>query len=217
MMAGMGRVFTYENSPVNPELPDAAIAWKDFKKDNRMIHPMIKAGLESNGSDGEAMLSGTRYALQQLWHLGYKPEHGYESETNFGRYFGKNQWLFSYVGFDYHYKKDGMSTKNIFGNEKYNMLGQLNNKNNRHTFVAGVQYTLPTLIVADARIDGNGKLRFQLSREDVPISPRLRFNFMVNTDKEYAAGFRYIITKWFGLSTHYDSDMGLGAGVTLTY
>ena len=44
-----------------------------------------------------------------------------------------------------------------------------------------------------------------------------RFNFMINPDKEYAAGFRYIITKWFGLSTHYDSDMGLGAGVTLTY
>jgi CopA family copper-resistance protein len=217
MMAGMGRVFTYENSPVNPELPDAAKAWKDFKKDNRMIHPMARIGLETNGSDGIAMLSTTRYELQQMWHLGYHENDGYESETNFGKYFGKNQWLFPYVGFDYHYKKEGMSSKNIFGNEKYNLLGQLSDKNDRHTFVAGVQYTLPMLIVADARIDGNGKLRFQLSREDVPISPRLRFNFMINTDKEYAAGFRYIITKWFGLSTHYDSDMGLGAGVTLTY
>ena len=105
MMAGMGRVFTYENSPVNPELPDASKAYRMFKKDNRMIHPMAKIGLESNGSDGVAMLSTTRYALQQLWHLGYHDEHGYESETNFGRYFGKNQWLFPYVGFDYHYKK----------------------------------------------------------------------------------------------------------------
>ena len=40
---------------------------------------------------------------------------------------------------------------------------------------------------------------------------------MANTDKEYMAGFRYIITKYFGLSTHYDSDMGFGAGITVNY
>jgi hypothetical protein len=40
---------------------------------------------------------------------------------------------------------------------------------------------------------------------------------MVNTDKEYAAGFKYILRKWFALSTHYDSDMGWGAGVTVIY
>jgi hypothetical protein len=60
-------------------------------------------------------------------------------------------------------------------------------------------------------------LRFQLIREDIPVSPRLRANFMINTDKEYALGFRYIITKYFNLSTHYDSDMGWGAGITITY
>jgi hypothetical protein len=54
-------------------------------------------------------------------------------------------------------------------------------------------------------------------RDDVPITRRLRFNFMVNTDKEYMAGFRYIFTRNFALSTHYDSDMGFGAGITLSY
>ena len=73
------------------------------------------------------------------------------------------------------------------------------------------------MVLADARVDGNGKFRFQLSREDIPITSRLRFNFMANTDKEYMTGFRYIVSKWFAFSTHYDSDMGLGAGVTLTY
>jgi hypothetical protein len=29
-----------------------------------------------------------------------------------------------------------------------------------------------------------------------------------NTDKEYMAGLRYILTKNFGITTHYDSDMG---------
>jgi hypothetical protein len=92
------------------------------------------------------------------------------------------------------------------------------NKDNRHTVVAGIAYTLPMLFVADARIYGDGKLRFRLGREeDIPISKRLRFNIMVNADKEYAAGFRYIVNKYFSLSTHYDSDMGLGRGITLTY
>ena len=73
------------------------------------------------------------------------------------------------------------------------------------------------LVTADARIDGNGIFRFQLSREDIPVTPRLRFGWMLNTDKEYMAGFRYIVTKYISLSTHYDSDMGLGAGITFTY
>ena len=217
MMAGMGRVFTYENSPVNPELPDAEEAYKKFRrhKDQNMKHLMIRAGIETNGSDGEAMVSSNRYALQQMWHLGYHSMHGYESETNFGRYFGVNQWWFGYVGFDYHYKKEeGDQTKS---SDYKNMFGQISNKNDRKTFVVGIQYTMPWLVLADARVDGDGKVRFQLSREDVPITTRLRFNFMGNTDKEYMVGFRYIVSKWFALSTHYDSDMGLGAGVTLTY
>ena len=40
------------------------------------------------------------------------------------------------------------------------MFGQMSNKENRKTIIAGLAYTLPMLIIADARIDGNGKLRF---------------------------------------------------------
>lgn len=212
MMAGMGNVISYEGSPLNLEA-----SYQKFKKDNRMIHPMAKIGLESNGTDGEAMLSTNRYALQGMWHLGLHDSHGYEAELNFGRYIGKMQWLFPYVGFDYHYKKVGMDDANIFGDDQKTMFGQLSNKNDRQAFVAGVQYTLPMLFIADARVDAEGKFRFQLSREDIPVSSRLRFNIMANTDKEYAAGFRYIITKWLSVSTHYDSDMGLGGGITLIY
>jgi hypothetical protein len=152
-----------------------------------------------------------------MWHLGLNEKMGYESETMVGRYIGKMQWLFPYVGFDYHHKQFDPNEKNIFGSEVTNLFGQQSNKDNRHTVVAGLAYTLPMLFVADARIDGDGKFRFQLGREDIPVSKRLRFSIMVNTDKEYAAGFRYIVTKYFGLSTHYDSDMGLGGGLTLTY
>jgi hypothetical protein len=66
-------------------------------------------------------------------------------------------------------------------------------------------------------MDQRGNIRLQLGREDVAVASRLRLSFMVNTDKEYMAGLRYILTKYIGLSTHYDSDMGFGAGLTFNY
>ncbi|MEP7107160.1 MAG: multicopper oxidase domain-containing protein [Ferruginibacter sp.] len=210
MMAGMGNVLSYANSPGNPDLPDPAKAWKNFKRDNNMLHAMAMVGFESNGSDGEAMLMGNRYELRTEWRLGLREQHGMESETIFGRYLGRNQWLFPYIGFDYH--------RNTMENEiGKNLFGQYSNQNNRKTFTLGVQYMLPTMMIADARIDGKGKFRFQLRREDIPLTSRLRLNLMWNTDKEYMAGLRYIASKWFALSTHYDSDMGPGAGLTFTY
>jgi hypothetical protein len=52
---------------------------------------------------------------------------------------------------------------------------------------------------------------------DIPVSKRLRMNLMWNTDKEYMAGLRYIVKRNFGITTHYDSDMGMGFGLSLNY
>lgn len=209
MMSGMGRIFTYDDSPANPDLPDPQKALQKLFDDDREFHLMARVGVESNGSDGEAMFANTRWKLQTIWHLGYHDRHGYESETNVGLYFGNMQWWLPYVGFDYHYKETTTQENNVFG--------QVSNKNDRKALVAGVQYTLPMLITADTRIDSDGKLRLQFSREDISITSRLRFNLMVNTDYEYMAGFRYVTTRYLSFSTHYDSDMGLGVGITLTY
>jgi FtsP/CotA-like multicopper oxidase with cupredoxin domain len=209
MMSGMGRIFSYENSPANPEVPDMKAAIKKIYADDRKIHLMAKVGLESNGSDGELLFANTRYQLQTEWRIGLNNKDGYESESHFGRYVGQMQWWFPYVGWDFRYRKMNGPEKDIFGH--------ISDKDDRKAFCIGVEYTLPLLVKADARFDTDGKLRFQLMREDVPLSKRLRFNFMVNTDREYMAGLRYVVTKYFSASSHYDSDMGLGAGVTLTY
>ncbi|MBX3254424.1 MAG: multicopper oxidase domain-containing protein [Chitinophagaceae bacterium] len=209
MMSGMGRIFRYEDSPPNPEIDDPVKALRKVYADDRRFHLMGKAGLESNGSDGELTLMNTRWEIQTEWRLGLNKRHGWESETHIGRRIGVMQWLMPYAGFDYRYRKSTHPEKNIFG--------QANTKNQRGVICAGIQYTLPWLVIADARLDMEGKARIQLAREDIPVSPRLRFNFMLNTDKEYMAGFRYIVTKYFSLSTHYDSDMGWGGGITLTY
>jgi hypothetical protein len=209
MMSGMGRIFSYQDSPPNPEIPDPKKAIRKIYADDRKIHAAARIGLESNSSDGEIVFANTRYRFQTEWRAGYNGENGYETESHFGRYIGQMQWLFPYIGWDMRYRRMHEPEKNLFG--------QVSTKNRRNVLHAGLEYTLPMLIVADASVDTDGRLRFQLSREDVPITRRLRFNFMANTDKEYMAGFRYIMTKYFSFSTHYDSDMGLGAGITITY
>jgi hypothetical protein len=40
---------------------------------------------------------------------------------------------------------------------------------------------------------------------------------MVNTDKEYMTGLKYIVTRNIGITTHYDSDMGFGFGASINY
>lgn len=220
MMSGMGRVFSYENSPSNPEIPNPKLAQRKLFSDDMAFHPMARIGIETNGSDGEIMLANTRYRFTTEWRIGFDKEMGYESESHFGRYIGRNQWLLPYVGWDFRKRTIDPQDKNIFGQSLApgnNLFGQSNTKNFRQVFHLGVQYTLPMLIVADASVDHKGNVRFQLMREDIPVSKRLRFQFMVNTDKEYMAGFRYIVSKYFGVSTHYDSDMSYGAGLTLNY
>ncbi len=211
MMSGMGRVFRYDNPLLDKtDITNPKLATRVLNSEDRKFHPMGSVGLESNGSDGEFMLANTRFRLSTEWRLGLKAMHGNESETYFGRFLGRNQWWFPFIGFDYHYNSRRDE------NEK-NMFGQLSNQTNRKAFVAGIQYTLPMLVIAEARVDSKGKFRFQLMREDIPVAPRLRMNLMGNSDKEYMAGLRYIVTKYFGISTHYDSDMGFGAGITITY
>ena len=211
MMSGMGRIFSYENSPPNTQLPDAKKALQKLYKDDREFHFMFQNDFATNGNDGEMMFMNTRWNLQAEWRLGYHDMHGYEVETHFGRYIGKMQWLFPYIGIDYRYRKMDMNEveKNIFN--------QTNTKDSRQTICIGIQYTLPMLIVADARLDSDGEFRLQFMREDIPLSKRFRMNLMYNSDYEYMAGLKYIVTNKFSLSTHYDSDMGFGGGFTFSY
>ena len=211
MMAGMGRVFSYQNSPPNPEIPNPKLAQKMLFADDRMFHIMAENGVETNGNDGELMASNTRWSIGSEWRLGYNDMHGYEVETHIGRYIGKMQWLMPFVGFDWRYRKLGIDS------QEKNLFGQSNTKDQRSVFSVGVNYTLPMLLMAQAEVFTDGNVRLQLERKDLPISKRLRLNFMVNTDKEYMVGGKYILTRNLSLSSHYDSDMGFGAGLTFNY
>ncbi|MCJ0741781.1 multicopper oxidase family protein [Pedobacter montanisoli] len=211
MMSGMGRIFSYENSPKNPEIPDPKYAQRKLYADDRMFHFMAENDFASNGNDGMAMLANTRWNLTTEWRLGYNNMHGYEVETHFGRYVDRMQWFMPFIGFDWRYRKMGKDEheKNIFG--------QKNTKDSRAMFSAGFTYLLPMLIQAQAEVYHDGTLRLQFMREDIPVSKRLRASMMWNTDKEYMGGLKFIATRNLAISSHYDSDMGFGAGITLSY
>ena len=211
MMAGMGRIFSYENSPPNPEIPNPNFARQQLFADDRKFHFMAENDFATNGNDGEAMLSNTRWSMSTEWRLGYNNHHGYETETHIGRYIGKMQWFMPFIGYDWRYRKmhEDEMEKNLFG--------QMNTKDDRSVFSAGFEYTLPMLIKAQAELFTDGNFRLQFERMDIPVSKRLRMNLMWNTDKEYMAGLRYIIKRNFCITTHYDSDMGFGVGVNLNY
>ncbi|WP_240471791.1 multicopper oxidase domain-containing protein [Flavobacterium aquatile] len=211
MMAGMGRVFTYENQAPNPLIPNPKLAQRKLFGEDRKFHFMAENDFATNGNDGMAMFSNTRWSIGTEWRLGYNDHHGYETETHIGRYIGKMQWLMPFIGFDWRYREMEK------GEMERNLFNQSNTKDNRSVFSAGLEYTLPMLIKAQAEVFTDGNFRFQLERMDIPVSKRVRMDLMWNTDKEYMAGLRYIIKRNFSARTHYDSDMGFGVGVNLNY
>jgi CopA family copper-resistance protein len=211
MMAGMNRVFSYENQAPNPYLPNKKWAYKKLQRESNPFHFMAANDFATNGNDGMAMWQNTRWSLGTEWRLGYHDRHGYETETHIGRYIGKNQFFMPFVGFDWRYRALGQNQI------ERNVFGQTNTKDNRALVSVGATYTLPMLINLQGEVFQDGNVRFQLMREDIPITSRLRWAFMVNTDLEYMTGLKYIVNRYFGISTHYDSDMGFGVGLTLNY
>jgi CopA family copper-resistance protein len=211
MMSGMNRVFSYEHSAPNPLLPDKKWAYKKLQAESNQLHVMAENDFATNGNDGKAMVQNARWSFATEWRLGYNNQNGYESETHIGRYIGRNQWFMPFVGFDARYRKldKGEVEKNIFG--------QKSTKDKRIQASLGFAYTLPMLVIFQTEMYHDGNLRMQLMREDIPISSRLRAAFMVNTDKEYMAGLKYIVGKNMGITTHYDSDMGIGFGLNINY
>jgi FtsP/CotA-like multicopper oxidase with cupredoxin domain len=211
MMSGMGRVFTYQNQAPNPLISNPKLAQRKLFGEDRKFHWMTENDFATNGNDGMAMLQNTRWSIGSEWRLGYDKMHGNESETHIGRYIGKMQWLMPFIGFDWRYRKlhNGESEKNLFG--------QINTKDERRQFSVGVAYVLPMLITFQTEVYQDGNLRLQLMREDIPLAKRLRGELMVNTDKEFMLGARYIVNKNMGFKSHFDSDMGYGIGLYFNY
>jgi hypothetical protein len=216
MMSGMGRIFSYENQPANPLIPNPRLAQRKLFADDRAFHIMADNDFATNGNDGHFMIANTRWSIGTEWRLGYNDMHGYETETHIGRYIDKMQWIMPFIGFDWRYRKMEVDDMGEVEMEQ-NLFGQTNTKDKRGVFSVGLEYTLPMLVKVQGELFHDGNFRIKFERMDIPLSKKLRMNLMWNTDREYMAGLRYIVKRNFGVTTHYDSDMGFGLGVNLNY
>lgn len=211
MMSGMGRVIRYENQPNNALIKNPGYAQRKLFSDDRHFHVMAENDFATNGNDGMLMIQNTRWSIGTEWRLGYNNMHGYETETHIGRYIGKMQWMMPFIGFDWRYRKMGIDE------QEENLFSQRNTKDNRAQLSLGVAYTLPMLLILETEVFHGGNVRVQLMREDIPLTKRARMALMINSDKEYMIGMRYIFTKNLGMRVHYDSDMGFGVGLAMNY
>lgn len=203
MMAGMARVFHYDSTvpviePVAPKL------FHHFLREHgRHIFPWGEVMAQSQGAFGNFTLAGTTWELNEEANWDWNKR--YESETILRRFIDQRQFLSVFIGADNRREWTGGYEKGEKKLEHVNLA------------TAGLTYFLPFFITAEGRIDHKGHLRLQLARQDLALSSRARFDFSVNTDKEYMFGLKYILTKNLAVSGSYDSDYGWGAGLSFIY
>ncbi len=206
MMSGMGRVFSYDNKISNPPLDSIKNSYKKFLMDDKGWYFTAGASLQSQAIYGNATIMDRHYQFDAMGVLDYTG--GYISETHFGRFLDKQQFLKVYIGTD---------IRNLTNSVKNIDQGMSNYLEKREVAVIGIQYMLPFFLQTELRVDNTGRVRFQVSRQGLALTSRLRLEGMVNTDKEYEIGLHYIITKRISVSANYDSDFGIGGGITFTY
>lgn len=203
MLSGMARTFHYENTlpEVQKESPKD---YKGFLKEHgRHVFLWGASSFQSQGNFTNFTVGGTKWELNEEFKWDYKKQ--FESETSLRRFLDKRQFLTAFIGAENRREetdeiKDG---KKILENE--------------NVATAGLTYFLPLFIVAEGRIDHTGHLRLQLSRHDLALTKRARFDFSWNTDKQYSLGLKYIVARNLALSGNYDSDYGWGAGISFVY
>lgn len=202
MMAGMATIISYEGteSAVQKEY---AHELKMFKKEHgSKVFAWSNAAFHSQGTFGTVVLSGLKFQLDQDWKWNYKKS--YELETRLQYFLDKRQYFSVYAGAEF----SKINVRN--GKERPDMKQE-------QVATAGLIYTLPFFINAEGRLDHRGNFRFQLRREDLPLTTRTRLDLYWNTDKQYGVTARYIIAKYVALSGNYDSDYGWGAGLSIIY
>lgn len=197
MMAGMARVVSYENSP-----PNTQVSEKDQKKlfhEDRMWWYWGITKIASNGIYGDAVVSNNYNSFNLDYRVSYQNE--YEFQADYQRYIDKNQFLSLFLGAD---------IRNTFKESK-------SNDEERQVAVVGIRYLLPMFVLAELRLDHTGRPRFQLAREDIPLTRRLRLALSANTDQEYNIDFDYFIWRFLSIHASYDSEYKYGAGLTFLW
>lgn len=205
LVAGMATVISYEGtqSDIQQKYADG---YKSFKKEHGSLDFLWgDARIHSQGNFVNLNYSGLNWQLRERWAMSWKG--GYESETYLERFLDKRKFLRAYIETDNRYTKAEKGKDNVV----------LKPAKQTNLVAAGVAYLLPMFVMVDGRVDHTGNFRFQISRQDFPLTKRIRLDALWNTDKEYEIGARYIIGRYLAVSANYDSDYKWGAGISIIY
>lgn len=205
LVAGMATLVSYIGSGSDIQQKYAA-GFKAYKKEHgSQWYLWAVAQLHSQGNFININYSGLNWQLRERWAMSWK--NNYESETYLDHFLDKRKFFRAYI------ESDNRYTKAKDGKERTASVPSAHT----HLVAAGLAYLLPMFIMIDGRVDHTGKFRFQVSREDFPLTKRIRLDALWNTDKEYEIGARYIVGRYFAISANYDSDYKWGAGISLVY
>lgn len=198
MMAGMARVVSYENSPPNKQLTETQK--KKLYKEDQILYFWGQTKIASDAIFGNVNIVGNRGILGSTYRVSYKNQ--YEFQPDYQRFIDRQQFLSAYIGAD---------IRNTF------QITEGGVSKDRKVAVAGVRYLLPMFLLSELRVDHRGEVRFQLTRNDIPLTKRLRLSVSANTDKEFNIDFDHNIGKRFYIHASYDSDYKYGAGLTVLW
>lgn len=202
MVGGMATIFSYEGTvPESQKEPPAE--FRKFKKEHgSKVFAWANAAFHTQGSFGTLVMAGRKFQVDQDWRWDYNKN--YDLETRFQYFLDKREFFSVFAGaqFERNNKRAGKIQSTI---------------ENQKVATAGLIYTFPFFINAEARVDQNGRFRFQLRREDIPITTRTRLDVYWNTDKEFGLATRYIVAKYLALSANYDFQYGWGVGLAIVY
>jgi hypothetical protein len=189
MDAGMARVVSYLELGADhqPALDPAMIA---------PSYLFVDAAVLSNMTQGHAMLMSGRNDYFARWHSGYGNDGNDEMrEVDLGLSHSYDPNLSALAGYRFTTKQH--AEDRVF---------------------AGARYRLPYLVYATFSADSEADLRFELEKS-LRLSARWslegRVEYDTNTYTDWKLGTTWTVTKQVGAIAQYDSEHGLGVGVTV--
>jgi CopA family copper-resistance protein len=196
MMSGMAGVVRYEG--FTPDPATRALQSELYEKHDSFFF-YGHADILNNMTQGDLTLSKLLHEFSLKWEAGWDGAEGteWEADLTYGRFINRFTTVFA-----------GIYAEGVDGIREEERL------------VAGIRYLLPGNFGSTVWIDSDGEARISLERE-LMLTPRLAVfgeaEYDTREEWSYQAGFEYILTQYASATALWDSEHGIGAGVTIRF
>ncbi|WP_052456645.1 multicopper oxidase domain-containing protein [Phaeodactylibacter xiamenensis] len=206
MMSGMARIIGYQGSE------DLLIAnqkdYDQFAMEDRKWWGTANLSTQSNGLWVDASFFNIYNELSIEGDANYDGD--FETVARAIRYVGPRQFFAPYAGL------------RVEGKRSFNPDTDVTETEIETNAQFGLRYFLPMMIWSDVSVDQKGDFRFEVEREDIPLTSRwrasTRLEYILAEDTwEYTIGTSYILGQYWAVSANYDNRYGWGAGLKIMW